>query len=137
MEQENTEGKSPTGRVHEALTFTPGRALELDFGKEIEELQRSPDGQKGMARKVLVRYPNLQITLRTMKANTQIPEHSAPGRACIYAMRGHIRMHADGKLFDLPQGKSLILDPNVTHDVQAVEESAFLVIIAPVESSGR
>ena len=25
-------------------------------------------------------------------------------------MRSHIRMHADNKLFDLPQGKALVLD---------------------------
>jgi hypothetical protein len=49
----------------------------------------------------------------------------------------HIRMHADGKLFDLPQGKILVLDRAITHDVEAIEESAFLLTVAYPPSEAR
>lgn len=39
-------------------------------------------------------------------------------------------MHADDKLFDLPQGKILVLDRAVVHDVEALEDSAFLLTVA-------
>jgi quercetin dioxygenase-like cupin family protein len=115
----------------------PGRSAEFDFNQELEQLRQSPEWESGIAKKVLVRYPDLQVTLRRMKANTRIPEHHNPGRICVQTIFGHIRMHAGDKLFDLPQGKILVLDRAVTHDVEAVEESAFLLTVAYPESAGR
>jgi quercetin dioxygenase-like cupin family protein len=115
----------------------PGRSAEFDFAKELEELRHSPEWESGIARKVLIRYPDFQITLRRMKAKTQIPEHHNPGRISVQTVFGHIRMHADGKPFDLPQGKMLVLDRAVTHDVEALEESAFLLTVANPESESR
>jgi quercetin dioxygenase-like cupin family protein len=46
-------------------------------------------------------------------------------------------MHADDKVFELPQGKMLVLDREVTHDVEAVEESSFLAEVACPENQGQ
>ncbi len=115
----------------------PGRSAEFDLGAALEALRNSEQWETGIARKVLLRYPDFQITLRRMKANTRIPHHHNPGRICVQTIFGHIRMHADDKLFDLPQGKMLVLDRAVTHDVEAVEESAFLLTVAYPENPGR
>lgn len=72
-----------------------------------------------------------------MKANTHIPEHHNPGRICVQTVFRNIRMHADGKLFDLPQGKILVLDRAITHDVEAIEESALLLTVAYPPSEAR
>lgn len=137
MQPKKIESESLNGGSQGASTTMPGRSVELDIEKELEELHRSPEWQGGVARKVLIRYPDLQIVLRAMKANIRIPEHHNPGRICVQTMRGHIRMHADGKLFDLPQGKGLVLDRAVTHDVEALEESAFLLTVALPASSAH
>lgn len=114
----------------------PGHSAHLNLEREIEELHHSPEWENGIARKVLIRYPDFQITLRLMKGNTRIPEHHNPGRICVQTVRGHIQMHALGKVFDLPQGAMLVLDRAVRHDVEAREESAFLLTVAyPPESS--
>jgi quercetin dioxygenase-like cupin family protein len=107
-----------------------GRSADFDLNAEIEDLSRKPEWETGIVRKVLVRYPDLQVTLRRMKANTRITEHHNPGRICVQTLRGHLRMRADDKMFDLPQGKMLVLDRAVTHDVEALEESAFLLTVA-------
>lgn len=39
-------------------------------------------------------------------------------------------MHADGRVIDLPMGHVLALDGAVPHDVEALEDSAFLLTIA-------
>jgi quercetin dioxygenase-like cupin family protein len=137
MQSEKVESKFEKASVQETPRMVGSHSTELDIDKEIEELHCSPDWKGGLARKMLVRYPDLQIMLRAMKANTRIPEHHNPGRISVQTLRGHIRMHADGKLFDLPEGKVLILDRAVTHDVEAVEESAFLLTVALPESAGR
>lgn len=71
-----------------------------------------------------------------MEADTRIPQHHNPERIFVQTVLGHIRVHADGGLFDLPQGKVLVLDRAVIHNVEAVEESSFLLTDAPPGSSG-
>lgn len=137
MERENTEIKPATKHFHDPSTMVQGHSAELDLRKEIEELHQSTDWQTGIARKLLIRYPDFQVTLRAMKANTRIPEHHNPGRICVHTVRGYIRMHADDRLIDLPQRKALVLDRAVIHDVEALEESAFLLTVVPPQNSGR
>ena len=137
MQQERFESKSPASSSQEASIMMEGHSAELDLEKELAEMHRSPEWQSGMARKALIRYPDFQVTLRAMKANTRIPEHHNPGRICVQTVRGHIRMHADGRLFDLPQGKALVLDRALTHDVEALDESAFLLTVAVPQDSVR
>jgi quercetin dioxygenase-like cupin family protein len=105
-------------------------STELDLESEIAQLHCSPEWSTGIARKVLIQYPDLQISLRTMRAHTRIPEHHNPGRICVQTVQGCIRMHADGQVFDLSKGKMLVLDRAIVHDVEAFEESAFLLTVA-------
>lgn len=137
MSTETNQNKIQAGISQEAFTLVESSPTELDIAKELDELRRSPEWQSGIARKVLIRYPDFQITLRAMKANARIPEHHNPGRICVQTVKGRIRMHADGRLFDLPQGKALVLDRAVIHDVEAVEESAFLLTVALPGNTGR
>lgn len=128
---------SPSVNSQPTSIAMTGRSADFDLDREIEDLSRRPEWESGIVRKVLVRYPDLQVTLRRMKANTRIAEHHNPGRICVQTLRGHLRMRADGKLFDLSQGKMLVLDRAVTHDVEALEESAFLLTVAYPERASR
>lgn len=110
------------------------QSAEFTLEQEAEDLVHSPQWQTGIARKVLVQYPDFQITLRRMKAGAYIPNHHNPGRICVQTVTGRIRMRADGKIFDLPKGAILVLDRVVTHDVEAPEESAFLLTVASPEN---
>ena len=60
----------------------------------------------------------------------RLHEHKAAGSICVQANAGHIRMHVEGKVFDLPAGHLLALEPAIAHDVEALEDSAFLLTIA-------
>lgn len=129
--------KSHSHALQATAFILAGRSTDVDLFRELEELRNSPEWSSGIARKVLVRYPDLQITLRRMKAGTRIPDHHNPGCICVETIFGHIRMHAENKLFDLPQGKMLVLDRAVVHDVEALQESAFLLTVASAEPSGH
>lgn len=137
MELEKVQSQWPHGSSQQTPIMMPGRSAEFDLEQELDELRRSSEWESGIARKVLIRYPDFQITLRRMKANTRIPEHHNPGRICVQTVRGHIRMHAEGKLFDLPQGKMLVLDRAIAHDVEAMEESVFLLTVAYPDGAAR
>lgn len=109
---------------------TPAPAWEIDLEAEIDGLQREPEWQTGISRKSLVRYPDLRITLIALKAGARIEEHQNPGRISVQPVVGHIRMHALGKVFDVPRGNVLVLDRAVRHDVEAIEDSAFVLTVA-------
>lgn len=78
----------------------------------------------------LAKYGDLRVVLTVLKAKSRINQHKADGRISVQTVEGHIRMHALGKEFDLPQGHLLTLDRGVPHDVEALEDSAFLLTIA-------
>lgn len=132
MQSQNIESGNAPQPNPVALT---GQSAEFNLEQEAEDLVRSPQWQTGIARKVLVQYPDFQITLRRMKAGSHIPNHHNPGRISVQTVLGRIRMRADGRTFDLPEGAILVLDRAVTHDVEALEESAFLLTVALPENS--
>ncbi len=57
-------------------------------------------------------------------------EHRAPGRLSLQTLTGRLRLQVHDQTIDLPAGHVLVLDPDVAHDVEALEESAFLLTIA-------
>lgn len=46
-------------------------------------------------------------------------------------------MHAHDRMFDLPMGRLLVLDREVPHDVEAVEDSVFLLTVATPEGASQ
>ena len=115
---------------------TAGVFLEFDLNAQIEQLKCEPAWQNGRNAKTMVKYPDFRIVLMLMKAKTRIEEHHADGRISVQTIAGHIRMHVAGKDFDLPVGHLLALDHEVRHDVEALEDSAFLLTIAQPVASG-
>jgi len=107
-----------------------GRYLELDLSRELDQLQREPEWEKGQNAKTVVKYDNLRVVLMSLKAHGRIPEHVTEGRITIQTIRGHILVRADQRTFDLPLGGLLALDHGLPHDVEAIEDSAFLLTIA-------
>jgi quercetin dioxygenase-like cupin family protein len=108
--------------------------IPIALEDETEALRNSPGWLTGIACKRLIQDPDFQITLRRMKLNTRIPEHYNSGRICVQTLFGYIRIHADGRTFDLRRGQCLMLDRAVVHDVEAVQESAFLLTVVRSEA---
>jgi quercetin dioxygenase-like cupin family protein len=115
---------------------TAGVFLEFDLNAQIQQLKGEPAWQNGRNAITIVKYPDFTIVLMLMKAQTRIEEHHADGRISVQTIAGHIRMHVTGKDFDLPVGHLLALDHEVRHDVEALEDSAFLLTIARPVASG-
>ena len=72
----------------------------------------------------------LRIVLIALKARSRIPEHHTEGQISIQTVAGHIKVRAQGRSFHLPAGGLLALGQGLPHDVEALEESAFLLTIA-------
>jgi quercetin dioxygenase-like cupin family protein len=57
-------------------------------------------------------------------------EHTAAGRISVHTLNGHIRLHLPERVVDLPAGNLLALDQCMPHDVEASEDSAFLLTLS-------
>ena len=57
-------------------------------------------------------------------------EYKAEGRGSMHQRLGTICVHLADKKVNLSVGQVLVMDRGVLHDVEAVEESAFLLTIA-------
>src|SRR6185503_233954 len=104
--------------------------LEFDITSELEQLHRAAGWQSGQTAKTLVKFDDLRIVLMALKARSRIPGHQTEGRISIQTVAGHIQLRAQGRTFDLPTGRLLALDQALSHDVEALEESAFLLTTA-------
>ena len=109
---------------------TAGAFLEFDLTKEVHELHEEPSWKNGQNTKTLVKYDDLRVLLTALKAKVRISEHKTEGRISVQIISGHLRMTASGRTFDLRPGSLLALDSGILHDVEALEDSAFLLTIA-------
>lgn len=122
---------------HELIDGTLNSAvLQFDLASELDHLHRDEAWLQptGRSSKTLAKYSDLRIVLIAMKANTRMPQHTAAGRISVHTLSGHIRLHLPGRVVDLPVGCLLALDPCVPHDVEASEDSAFLLTVVWDES---
>jgi quercetin dioxygenase-like cupin family protein len=123
----------PRSVGHESIDGTlSGSVLQFNLASELDQLHRDESFLQttGRSSKTLVKYPDLRIVLIAMKANTRMHEHTAAGRISVHTLNGHIRLHLPEQVVDLPAGHLLALDQCVPHDVEAAEDSAFLLTLS-------
>jgi quercetin dioxygenase-like cupin family protein len=133
MAQPQRKESQPQSTGHKSIDGTlSGSMLQFGLASELDELHRDEAWLQptGRSSKTLVKYPDLRIVLIAMKANTRMHEHTAAGRISVHTLNGHIRLHLPERVVDLPVGHLLALDHCVPHDVEAFEDSAFLLTLA-------
>src|ERR1017187_10416496 len=133
MPNAQTEASRRSNVGHESIDGTlSGTLLQFDLATELDQLHRDESWLQttGRSSKTLVKYPDLRIVLIAMEANTRMHEHTAAGKISGYALNGHIRIHLPEQVVDLPAGHLLALDQCVPHDVEASEDSAFLLTLS-------
>jgi quercetin dioxygenase-like cupin family protein len=104
--------------------------LEFDLTAEVNMLHAESTWTTGRNARTLVKYDDLRVVLTALRANMRIREHTTDGRISIQMLSGHLRLNASGRTFDLRPGSLVALDQGIAHDIEALEESAFLLTIA-------
>ncbi len=114
------------------LPFLGGTALHFKLHEEIERLQNEGSWLRNSGRnsKTLAKYPDLHVVLMLMKPNTRLGRHHVDGRMSIQLLQGRIRVQLPAQDIELRTGDLLTLDYGVLHNVQALEESSFLITIS-------
>lgn len=104
--------------------------MEFDLSAEIHRLHAETTWKTGQNARTLIKYDDFRVVLIALAAKARMQEHKAEGRISIHVLSGHIQLRASGRTFSLRPGGLLALDQGALHDVEALEESAFLLTIA-------
>jgi quercetin dioxygenase-like cupin family protein len=104
--------------------------MEFDLSTEIERLKEETAWSSGHNARTLVKYDDLRVVLIALDAGARMQEHRSAGRISIQVLAGHVQVTASARTFSLRAGGLLTLDREVPHDVEGMEQSAFLLTIA-------
>jgi quercetin dioxygenase-like cupin family protein len=107
-----------------------GPFMEFDLPAEIHRLHAETTWSTGHNARTLIKYDDFRVVLTALQANGHVPEHRTVGRISVHVLSGHIYVRASGRTFSLRTGGLLALDQGVPHAIEALEESAFLLMIA-------
>jgi quercetin dioxygenase-like cupin family protein len=112
--------------------------LTFDLAGEAASMKQEASWQRGDRNaKTLVEDPGFRLVLTVLKAGAQMQEHRAAGWVSVQGLNGHLRLQAGGETADLLPGRMVVLQPEVLHSVEALEEGAFLLSIAYVGRPGK
>lgn len=104
--------------------------LSFTLSAEIDALHHEREWQdNGQNAKTLVNDSDLSVVLIAMKRAARMHQHHAPARITIQAIRGVITVQIPDEEIALSDGSLLSLEANILHDIEALEESVFLLTI--------
>ncbi len=102
----------------------------IDLPLEIGRLRHGRTYDNGgPSGRTLLKQPDLRIVLIALRSGGHMEEHSASGPCSIHAIEGRVRVHLASGPIELGRGGLLAMESAVRHDVEAVEDSAFLLTI--------
>jgi uncharacterized protein (DUF2249 family)/quercetin dioxygenase-like cupin family protein len=78
--------------------------------------------------KVLMNEPGYRMVLLSMRAGQHIPEHSTQGMVTVHAIIGHVTIYAGSFPDELFAGEIICIESGLPHRIEALEDSALLVL---------
>jgi quercetin dioxygenase-like cupin family protein len=119
-----TAGPRPAREPHPVS----GTALRFNLGAEAAALVDEPTWRShGHNAKTLVKHPDFRVVLIALKAGARVSEHKTDHCVTIHALEGSLRLHVPGSTLDLAQGELLALEQTTLHDIEALEDSVFVL----------
>jgi quercetin dioxygenase-like cupin family protein len=113
-----------------------GPEHRIDLTAALESLRVEHHDSTERHRQITVFHKGpLRMVLFAFEAGAGLPSHRAPGFVVIHTLRGRITVKTLNDTHDLAAGQLVMLDPEVVHDVTAVESSDMLLTISLLERS--
>lgn len=110
--------------------------ISFSLTAQIDQMKKEESWEKhGRSSKTLHKANSLRLVLNTMKAGTEIKTHHAKGPISVHCIEGKMKFNTEEKSVILQKGELLTLQEFVQHSVEAVEETSFLLTLAPLETS--
>jgi quercetin dioxygenase-like cupin family protein len=103
---------------------------QFDLAREMMDSEQKRPWPMGHFAKTLFKKPDFRMVLISMDKGSILKEHHADGTISVQVLKGSIRFTAEGEDYRLGAHGVLTLGASIKHEVEALEESAFLLTIA-------
>ena len=103
---------------------------QLDLAQEMLTSEQTKPWQTGHTARTLFKKADLRVVLISMKKGSVLKEHHADGTISVQVLKGALRFTAQGEMHTLQTNGLVALGASIKHEVEALEESAFLLTIA-------
>lgn len=118
----------------QSRTARPHAVPVQKFGieAEVQRLKQEPGWRETSRNAItLAKEPGLRVVLTVLRQGTRLHEHHADGPLTLQVISGRLTLNAAGRSLALGAGEIAVLEGAVEHDLEAIEEAAFLLTIAP------
>jgi|SRR5690606_925186 len=107
--------------------------VAIDLPKFIEQIKNEPAWRNGPRNAITVfKSDRLRIVLIALHAGAEMPTHTAEGMISVQVLEGSLRFGTKEDTVLLTQGHLVALHDRIPHSVLALQESLFLLTLAPV-----
>jgi quercetin dioxygenase-like cupin family protein len=86
--------------------------------------------QQNRLSRVVLKTAEIRLLVVGMARGTTWPEHTASGRVVVNVASGSIELTTASGSLRLDAGMGATLEPRESHDVLAIDDAAFLLIVA-------
>jgi quercetin dioxygenase-like cupin family protein len=104
--------------------------VQIDVAHEIADSELKKPWESGHYAKTLLKKSDFRIVLISMEKSAKIKDHHADGTISVQVLNGLIRFTVQGTAHDLSPGNVLALGASIKHQVEALEDSAFLLTVS-------
>lgn len=110
-----------------------GLMAHVRIAEELERLRRDPAWQEGHRNAITMsKAPGgLRVVLTMLRKGTALQEHQASGPLTLQVLSGSLRFGSGGKSATMWAGDLVVLGPALGHEVEALEDAAFLLTLGP------
>ena len=104
--------------------------MQLDLVQEMLASEQSKPWQMGHTARTLFKKADFRMVLVSMEKGATLKEHHADGTISVQVLKGSIRFTSQGEAHTLHVNSLVTLAASIKHEVEALEESAFLLTIS-------
>jgi quercetin dioxygenase-like cupin family protein len=106
-----------------------GAPIRISLSEHVERLQRDANYlEHGRIAGALLLRSELRLVVVALRAGVRIPAHDTSQRITVQGLQGRVRFHCTGESLELTAGGLLVLDRDLLHEIEALEESALLFL---------
>ena len=107
-----------------------GDFAQFDLMREIADSERQKPWSAGIHARILTKKPDFRVVLISMETAARLKEHHVDGTSSVQVLKGQIRYSTGGQSYDLQAGNFITLGASIAHEVESLDESAFLLTIS-------